>query len=549
MVGLYNPVNGARLPIIAGTGVIADSQTRYQVGTLEVVAPAQPLRVVSCIPEVTSTTVGGTVRWNVSTIGGIAPYKYVWQDATGLINSPIDLSRVDRTYGAVGTKIMSVSITDSASTTTSWVSCTGTVNVSVLTDNSSPVGYLDGLINTDVLSGWVIDQDDQTRSVDIHVYADGPAGSGGIFIGSISANMPRPDLVNAGFTNANHGYHFQIPTAYQNGIPHNYYIYGINLTPNSNNSILNGSPKSYTIGTLDPVKFSSCMPSVSTTTIGIPVEWSAVASRGVAPYKYYWADGFGADTHYNSTTTRTYIREGMHVMSLEVIDSIGSSTGRAFCYRTVFVYPDPNLRNVNKPIGYLDGLVSTSTLSGWAVDKDNMSRPIDVQVYVDGPAESTGIHLGYTKANLRRPDLNTPEVGIVGDHGYNFQIPLAYQDGLPHTYYVYGVDLTLFSDKPLLTGAPKTYTVGVRVGNVNIPPGTGSIPEEKPFSEVSKSVDTIETLPSQSNETLVPIEDNPTLIEPTPDIIEPSKSIIVESSEDAEMIISEEEIENDSTIQ
>jgi peptidoglycan hydrolase-like protein with peptidoglycan-binding domain len=128
----------------------------------------------------------------------------------------------------------------------------GTVSVVAVPTNRPPVGYLDGLINTSILSGWALDPNDQTRPIDVHIYVDGAYNAGGTYIGSVNANMPRPDLTNGGYTSTNHGYNFQIPTRYQDGRAHSYYAYGIDLTSNSNNPLLTNSPKTYTIGSATP---------------------------------------------------------------------------------------------------------------------------------------------------------------------------------------------------------------------------------------------------------------------------------------------------------
>ncbi len=129
MVGLYN--GSTRLPLNSGSGVTADSQSRYQVGTVNVVAPTAttPLTANSCIVSNSSVKVGESVTWSVSAYGGKAPYTYNWSDVTNVLD-PVRTSSVSRTYNTPGTKRMSYYVYDSAgSSTTSWVNCTPSVNV------------------------------------------------------------------------------------------------------------------------------------------------------------------------------------------------------------------------------------------------------------------------------------------------------------------------------------------------------------------------------------------------------------------------------------
>jgi hypothetical protein len=241
-------------------------------------------------------------------------------------------------------------------------------------NTNTPVGYLEGIVDGSIISGWAADKDDVTRSIDVHVYVGGAAGASGHYLGSVTANRPRNDvLVNAGIA-GNHGFHFQIPPAYRDGREHVYYVYGIDLTPNSTNPLLTWAPKSFTVP-------------IST----------------------------GGGTVTNS--------------------------------------------NTNKPVGYLEGLVESSIISGWAADKDDVTRPIDVHFYVDGAAGAGGLYIGSVTANRSRQDVLV-NAGIAGNHGFHFQIPPAYQDGKTHSYYAYGIDLTSIANNTLLSWAPKSFTVG-----------------------------------------------------------------------------------------
>ena len=204
-----------------------------------------------------------------------------------------------------------------------------------------------------MLSGWALDPNDQTRSIEVHVYVDGGAGAGGTYIGSVNANMSRPDLTNGGYTSTNHGYHFQIPARYHDGRPHSYYVYGIDLTPNSNNPILTNSPKTYTIGSVTPPPASlgvTCSANTSSVNVGGSATWTARATGGVGPYTYYFSDV--RDVNENNRTgviSRTYSTAGDKYMSISVIDAANNRTEWAFCsgHVTVSTVTPPPSNNNN----------------------------------------------------------------------------------------------------------------------------------------------------------------------------------------------------------
>jgi hypothetical protein len=71
-------------------------------------------------------------------------------------------------------------------------------------------------------------------------------------------------------------------------------------------------------------------------------------------------------------------------------------------------------------------------LSGWALDPDVSSPPVDVHVYIDG-----GWGGAYT-ANTSRPDVGAANPGKGDNHGFNFTI--AYTTSGPHDVCVYAIN-------------------------------------------------------------------------------------------------------------
>jgi len=108
---------------------------------------------------------------------------------------------------------------------------------------TQPIGFFD---TADTLSngctGWTIDPDLSTQSLDVHFYIDGPAGQGQ-FAGSATANFPRPDVnVVTGYP-GDHGFKWTVPAFFRKGY-RKIYAYGIDATGDPNPQLSN-SPRTF----------------------------------------------------------------------------------------------------------------------------------------------------------------------------------------------------------------------------------------------------------------------------------------------------------------
>jgi hypothetical protein len=101
--------------------------------------------------------------------------------------------------------------------------------------NTVPVGYLDGIDSSGKLYGWALDQDASSQSIPVNFYLDGFAGLG-TFLGSVTANVPRSDINQAGYP-GDHGFEWTIPSQYQS-TGHKIYAYAANF-------LLSGWPKEF----------------------------------------------------------------------------------------------------------------------------------------------------------------------------------------------------------------------------------------------------------------------------------------------------------------
>ncbi|MBX7236221.1 MAG: VWA domain-containing protein [Caldilineales bacterium] len=134
--------------------------------------------------------------------------------------------------------------------------------------------------------------------------------------------------------------------------------------------------------------------------------------------------------------------------------------------------PTPTLTPTptNPAIGAIDN-PSCDAITGWAGDKDDPNRPVEVHLYANGPYDS-GTFIGAVVADLPRESAVCNALGGVNcgvcpadqpqcKHGFAFTaIPAWLQDGHPHAIYAYGLNLPGTAGNPAnpLYGVPKTLT-------------------------------------------------------------------------------------------
>ncbi|MDO8638087.1 MAG: NBR1-Ig-like domain-containing protein [Candidatus Daviesbacteria bacterium] len=130
---------------------------------------------------------------------------------------------------------------------------------------ADPGGWLDAA-DCSSFRGWTCDADNYNQSIDVHFYANGPAGGGGSFAGAMTANETSDAGVKAACGNSNVGHRFTFitPDSLKDGQNHSIYAYGINI-PSGNNPQLSGSPKTINcVGRNAQYISQSCPPSTMT---------------------------------------------------------------------------------------------------------------------------------------------------------------------------------------------------------------------------------------------------------------------------------------------
>lgn len=105
-----------------------------------------------------------------------------------------------------------------------------------------PIGAFDAVTCTSII-GWAFDPDQPQTILDVHVYRDGPAGSGGVFVGSYRADKSRLDVNQAYGVTGVHGFDIPTPAVLKDGTPHQVYVYALNPVSGAVNPQLTGSPR------------------------------------------------------------------------------------------------------------------------------------------------------------------------------------------------------------------------------------------------------------------------------------------------------------------
>jgi hypothetical protein len=118
--------------------------------------------------------------------------------------------------------------------------------LALMQPNTAPIGNLDDVTSSGVVSGWALDPDAPTSPISVHLYLDSPSGQSA-FIGLTSANVSRTDVNQVTGYPGDHGFSFQLPSGILTG-NHTIYAYGID-SAGGPNPLLSGAPKAVTFST------------------------------------------------------------------------------------------------------------------------------------------------------------------------------------------------------------------------------------------------------------------------------------------------------------
>ena len=341
----------------------------------------------------------------------------------------------------------------------------------------NPVGHVDNVRSnspgTITVYGWAFDGDAASKSIGVHVYVGGKAGSGAPGY-QILADKGRPDVNNAYGISGHHGFESTL-NVNCSGMQ-TVYIYAINEGMGNDNPLIgtttvNIQKKVTTYapqGCVDIVSsdaagkirvrgwaFDKDVPSTS---LQIHVYVGGPAGSG-APGYVITANQSRPDVNnaYKITgnhgfdNTLSVSKSGKQTIYIYAINAGGGSSNSMIGSKTV------TINQGNKPQGCVDLASSPSKgtlrIAGWAFDKDVSTKSIQVHVYVGGPAGSGAPGYAIT-ANKSRPDVNNA-YKITGNHG--FDNTLSVSKSGKQTIYIYAINEGGGSGNPLI--GTKTVTI------------------------------------------------------------------------------------------
>ncbi len=358
----------------------------------------------------------------------------------------------------------------------------------------SPEGQLDtvtGLSPGQIgLTGWTRDPDAQTAPTAVHVYLDGPAGSGN-FAGVATAGVQRDDVAGARpGAGPNHGFAFSLT-----GLPpgqRTVYVYAINAAGGGGNPLIGSrtvtipqTPAGTPEGSFDEA-FGTVSGSVRLRGWTLDPD-----SRPLPTDVHVYLDGHAGLGRFLGATTANRDRPDIatarpgagatHGFDMTVGGLVPGSTHTAYAYainragggenpllRTItFTVPGPS------PLVVVDNLTAGPpgflNLTGWTLDPDAPDRSTSVHVYIDDKFAKA------VDADLTREDVQQfYGLGTTANSGFSAAIPVA--PGA-HKVQLYGINVAGGGTNNLIIE-----------GTVNVPgaaAGTpfGSFDQAKPSSQ------------------------------------------------------------------
>lgn len=106
---------------------------------------------------------------------------------------------------------------------------------------------------------------------------------------------------------------------------------------------------------------------------------------------------------------------------------------------------------------------------GWALDRGEGARAVEVRFYVDAAAEDGGTLAGQTHASAIDRSINW-KYNVEGDHGFAFRIPDRWRDGAKHRLFVQPVSCDGRLSPPLgVMGDDDGFTLSPATKTLNAP--------------------------------------------------------------------------------
>jgi hypothetical protein len=203
--------------------------------------PADPANVIGNVDVANCRRIAGWTFDRTRTDASIPVHIYI--DGGGYNTGATAVARpdVNNAYGIGGTHGFEFAVPDGyrdGRQHTAYIygiSETGgphaLLGVKTLDACANPIGNID-VVNCSAVAGWAFDMNDPTRSIDTHLYIDGPFGQARAGLNLGANSTARPDVSAAygsyGQIGNYHGFHWNV-SGLKDGQQHSVYLYAINI--------------------------------------------------------------------------------------------------------------------------------------------------------------------------------------------------------------------------------------------------------------------------------------------------------------------------------
>ncbi|MCF2504696.1 T9SS type A sorting domain-containing protein [Dyadobacter sp. CY107] len=305
--------------------------------------------------------------------------------------------------------------------------------------------------------GWVWDKNSPNTAQVIELI------EGNTVHATVTANIYRSDLKNAGYGSGNYGFNFALPASLKDGLSHQ-----LSVRVKNANYTLSGSPKNITCtSTVIPLYVGSFQTADCNQIIGWVwdkneagaaqvielIEGSTVHATVTA--NIYRSDlknaGYGTGNYGFNFALPASLKDGQsHQLSVRVKNSNYTLSG------------SPKTVNCTSAITPLyAGSFQTAdcnVIRGWIWDKNSPNTAVTIELIEGATVHATAL------ANIYRSDVKNAGFGT-GNYGFSFELPASLKDGQPHQ-----ISIRVKGGSYILTNSPKSITcasavVPLYVGN------------------------------------------------------------------------------------
>jgi len=345
-------------------------------------------------------------------------------------------------------------------------------------NNFAARGYFDS-VDFYSIKGWACDQDEPTTSVDVHIYFGGPAGSGAYMVSAVASEPSHAAVKTICGGGDNHHFDVEVTNEMVDAIQEgdgSVYVYGLDtLGGEGKNRPLGRSPQPFnefaTKGYLDSVagtaKGWACDQDDPLKSIQVNLYFGGPAGSGSYMIETMASEPSehgvknlcgGGDNHRYiveiDETARAAALNGDGMVYAYGLDTLGEETKNALLSES------PQSVNQHAATGYLDS-VGLDLIKGWACDKDEPSKSVNVHLFFGGTPSS-----GAPSRNIIASDPSQAAISNIcgGGDNHRFSVEMdetirAALDNGDGKVYAIGIDSDLDASKnSQLHQSPKAIT-------------------------------------------------------------------------------------------